>query len=59
MFKVVFLTLFIVGISVILMGIKVFFLKNGTFPETHVGRNVAMRKRGIHCVKTQDKIARQ
>lgn len=59
MIKVVLLTLVIVGISVLLIGIKVFFTKNGKFPETHIGRNAAMRKRGIHCVKTQDKMAQR
>ena len=59
MIKVLLLTFLIVVISVLLIGIKVFFTKNGTFPETHIGKNKAMKKKGIHCAKTQDQVARQ
>lgn len=33
------------------LGINIFFRKNGRFPETSVGRNSEMRKKGITCVK--------
>ena len=59
MIKVLLLTFLIIVICVLLMGVKVFFTKNGSFPDTHIGRNKAMKKRGIHCAKTQDTIARQ
>jgi len=59
MIKVLLLTFLIVVICVLLLGIRVFFTKNGTFPDTHIGKNKAMKKRGIHCAKTQDMIARQ
>jgi len=59
MIKSLLLTFLIVVICVLLMGVKVFFSKNGTFPNTHIGSNKAMKKRGIHCAKTQDAIARQ
>ena len=59
MIKVLLLTFLIVVICVLLMGVKVFFTKNGKFPDTHIGSNKAMKKRGIYCAKTQDTIARQ
>ena len=46
-----FAVLFIV---VLLMGIRVFFTKNGTFPNTHIGGNKALREKGITCAKSQD-----
>ena len=54
MIYVVLLSLVLVVLSVLLLGIKVFFTKDGRFPETHVGNNKALREKGIHCAKTQD-----
>lgn len=50
----VLLILLIVAISVLLLGVKVFFVKNGRFPNSHVSGNKAMRQRGIGCVQSQD-----
>jgi len=38
----------------LLMGIKVVLKKDGRFPDTHIGSNQSMRKRGISCAATQD-----
>lgn len=59
MLKVLVIVIIIVGISVLLLGIKVFFTKNGKFPNTHIGGNKALSKRGITCAKTDDKLAQQ
>ncbi|MGL5787925.1 MAG: hypothetical protein ACRCX4_14095 [Bacteroidales bacterium] len=59
MLKVLLIVIIIVGISVLLLGIKVFFTKNGKFPNTHIGGNKALSKRGISCAKTDDKLAQQ
>ncbi|MDR2813865.1 MAG: hypothetical protein LBB79_04325 [Prevotellaceae bacterium] len=37
--------------------VKVLFSKKGKFPETELGRNEEMRKRGITCVR-QDELDR-
>jgi hypothetical protein len=58
MLKIVLLTLMIVGIAVLLLGVKVFFTKDGRFPNTHVSGNKAMHDRGIFCVQTQDRMER-
>ena len=58
MLKIVLLTLMIVGIAVLLLGVKVFFTKDGRVPNTHVSGNKAMRDRGIFCVQTQDRMER-
>mgnify|MGYP003457876371 FL=1 len=53
----VLLILLIVAISVLLLGVKVFFVKNGRFPNVLVSGNRAMRERGIGCVQSQDREA--
>ena len=55
----VLITLLIVAISVLLLGVKVFFVKNGRFPNSHVSGNKAMRQRGIGCVQSQDREAQR
>jgi len=45
--------------AVLLMGFKVFFTKNGKFPNTHVEGNKALRDKGITCVRSQDRAARR
>ena len=40
-------------------GFDVEFTKEGKFPPTHVDTNPEMRKRGIKCVRTQDREARK
>ena len=48
------LTLVIVGLAVLLLGVKVFFVKGGRFPNTHIHDNPEMRKRGIKCAKDKE-----
>lgn len=49
---------FIVGVAVILLGIRIFFTKKG-FPNIHIGSNKAMRDRGIGCYASQDREAQK
>lgn len=58
------LTVFIIvvillGIALIGLGITMLIKKNGKFPETHIGKNKAMKERGIHCANTTDREERQ
>ena len=50
------LILSIVFITVALLGlaVKILFTRGGRFPETHVGRNKEMAKRGIKCAQSID-----
>jgi hypothetical protein len=57
MTQIFFATLILVGLAVILLGVRVFFVKGGRFPNTHVGGSKAMRERGISCVSSQDRQA--
>ena len=40
--------------AVTLLSVSILLKKNGRFPNIHVGKNPAMRKRGIGCVESQD-----
>lgn len=40
--------------AVALLSVNILLKKNGKFPNIHVGRNPAMRKRHIGCVESQD-----
>lgn len=53
------ITLALVAVCVLLLGVKVFFVKGGRFPNSHVSGNKAMRARGIGCVQSQDREAQR
>ncbi|MDR0976493.1 MAG: hypothetical protein LBL78_01870 [Prevotellaceae bacterium] len=57
MIDTILITLLIVAISIALLGIKVFFVKGGTFPNGHVSGSKALREKGIGCVQSQDREA--
>lgn len=59
-----FITIFIiviilVGLSLVGLGIGMLLKKGGKFPDTHIGRNKAMKDRGIYCAKTTDRKERE
>ncbi|MDE6369105.1 MAG: hypothetical protein K2K94_07695, partial [Muribaculaceae bacterium] len=43
------LSIAIIGLSVVLLGVKVLFVKGGRFPSSHVGDSEALRKKGVSC----------
>lgn len=53
MVEILILTLIIIGLSIVLLGIRVFFVKGGKFPGLHVSDSPEMRKRGISCHVSQ------
>ena len=59
MVETILITLLIVAISLLLLGVKVFFTKNGKFPNGHVSGNKALREKGIGCVQSQDREAQK
>ena len=52
--KVAILTLLIVSLSFFLLAVRIIFKRGGKFPETHIDRNLEMRKLGIKCAKHID-----
>ncbi len=55
MIRVILLTIVILSIALVGMSFNILFRKK-RFPETHVGHNKEMRKRGIVCAKTMHKM---
>ena len=53
MLALILVTLVLVGIAILLLGIKIFFSKNGKFPNIHIEGNKEMHKRGIGCARSQ------
>jgi hypothetical protein len=47
--KSVLISIAIVGISVILLGVKVLFVKGGRFPSGHAGSSPQLKDKGISC----------
>ena len=52
--KLLILTLVLLLVAVALLGVKVFFVKGGRFPNTHIHGNPEMKKRGIHCARDDE-----
>jgi hypothetical protein len=52
--KLLIISLFFLVIAFAGLGIRIFVKSHGRFPETHVGRNKEMRKRGITCAQHTD-----
>ncbi|HOG20126.1 MAG TPA: hypothetical protein PKW37_06760 [Salinivirgaceae bacterium] len=48
--------LILTGIAVAGLAIRIIVIKGGRFPDTHVGHNKEMRKKGIVCAKAFDKM---
>lgn len=54
MIKIALIGILILFIAILLMGMRVFFSRKGSFPSLHIGECQAMKDRGIHCATTQD-----
>ena len=59
MLKLAFITLGIVAVAMLLLCVKVLLLPNGKIGSFHIGDSKAMRKRGIHCVQSMDRMERK
>lgn len=49
----------LVAIALVIMSINILIKKNGKFSSEHVGQSKAMKKRGVHCAQTQDRMERK
>ena len=54
--KIVLLAVALVSIAMLGLATQILFKRGGKFPNTHVGGNKHLQKKGIHCYQTQDKI---
>jgi hypothetical protein len=53
---IILITSVLVGLAVFGLAIQVIFKKDHKFPDTHVGHNKNMKKLGITCATSMDKI---
>ena len=54
--KVILLAVALVSIALLGLATQILLKKGGKFPNTHVGGNKYLKKQGIACAQTQDKI---
>lgn len=54
MIKVLIIGTVILFIAILLMGVRVFFTKDGEFRSLHIGDSKPLQDRGIHCATSQD-----
>ena len=54
--KIVLLAVALVSIAMFGLATQILLKKGGKFPNTHVGGNKHLKKNGVHCAQTQDKI---
>jgi hypothetical protein len=52
--KLLILSAIFLSVAAIGLGIRMLLKSHGQFPETHISRNVEMRKRGITCAQQTD-----
>ncbi len=45
--------------AVLMLGVQVFFVKGGKFPNIHIGGIQALKDKGVNCATTQDRDARK
>lgn len=49
----------LIGLAVVLLGVRVFFIRGGKFPDIHIGSSHALKDRGIDCATSQDRQAQE
>lgn len=59
MLQTIIISIILLAIGILLMGVRVFFTKKGSFPNTHISNSQAMKDRGISCASSQERHARE
>ena len=54
--KLIIISIVLLGIGFIGFAITILVKRNGKFPETHIGNMEFLKKEGISCATSQDKI---
>ena len=57
MIKTLLIGIAVLAIGILLMGVKIFFSKKGSFPSLLISDSQPMKDRGISCATSQDKEA--
>ncbi len=53
MLKTIIIGAVLLLIGILLMGMRIFFSKKGSFPNTHISGSKHMQERGISCATSQ------
>lgn len=56
---VILLAVALVAIAMFGLAITILLKKGGKFPNTHISGNRHLKKEGIYCAQTQDKLAQR
>ena len=56
--KIILLAVALVSIAMLGLATQILLKRGGKFPNTHVGGNKHLKKQGIVCAQTQDKMER-
>ncbi len=56
LFKVFLLVLALVSMALLGLATRIVFKKDGKFPNIHIGANKHLKKEGITCAQTYDKV---
>jgi uncharacterized protein YoxC len=59
MIETLIISVLIIAIAMVLLLVRVLFVKQGEFKSQHIHDSEAMRQRDIHCVMDQDRELRQ
>lgn len=54
--KIILLSVTLVAIAMFGMAIRILLKKGGKFPNTHVSGNKYLKRQGIYCSQTQDRV---
>ena len=54
--KLIIISVVLLGIGFIGFAISILVKKNGQFPETHIGNTEFLKKEGVSCATSQDKL---
>lgn len=57
MFYAFIVSLVLLILGILLLGVRIFFVKGGEFPNIHIGGNASLKNKGVHCATTQDREA--
>lgn len=59
MIQTFFVSAILLIIGILILGFRIFFIKDGKFPNIHIGGNKGLKKQGISCATTQDRQAQK
>ena len=54
--KLILVSVVLLGLGFIGFAISILVKKNGQFPETHIGKTEFLKKEGVTCATSQDKL---